>query len=502
MAMLRTALRVVAIAIAVAGAIDPSFTAERPVKPDVALVAAARLPDPALTDRVARALDDRFTVIRGPSLGAAAVVSIGDQLPPETVRDLRPAFAVLPEPRAPFVSILSIDAPDRAQLQARVPVHVRVQVRAARGRELVVTLDTGGVTVDRVTRPISSDDQTDDVEVVLVATAAGTTSGVVTAAIGDVPDPVHVDLSLAVGDGRWAVLFFDPRPSWMSTFVRRAIESDPRFVVSSRTATSRGAAVTAGSAPAALASLPPLELFDAVVAGAPEDLTAADVAGLEAFMRQRGGTAVLMFDAVSTGRPFERLTGVTTWSNTTRADPIGQPMASEFFWPAVMPPWANGIPAATDPPASPAPPAMWRTAVGRGRLLVSGALDAWRYRDRQADAFDKFWRDAIAESAAAAPPPPDRAAVDRTTPSSMAPLLAARLPTPDDRARIRDWTASHHGQTLPESRISALSAELERALSPASERREIHPMASAWWIVPVAAALGGEWWLRRRRGQR
>jgi hypothetical protein len=27
-----------------------------------------------------------------------------------------------------------------------------------------------------------------------------------------------------------------------------------------------------------------------------------------------------------------------------------------------------------------------------------------------------------------------------------------------------------------------------------------HPMRSAWWIIPFALALSGEWWLRRRRG--
>jgi hypothetical protein len=45
---------------------------------------------------------------------------------------------------------------------------------------------------------------------------------------------------------------------------------------------------------------------------------------------------------------------------------------------------------------------VWRSAVGAGRLLVSGALDAWRYRDRSA--FDGFWRTLIAESAESSPP--------------------------------------------------------------------------------------------------
>jgi hypothetical protein len=32
----------------------------------------------------------------------------------------------------------------------------------------------------------------------------------------------------------------------------------------------------------------------------------------------------------------------------------------------------------------------------------------------------------------------------------------------------------------------------------ARHSRETHPMRSPWWIVPFAACLSAEWWLRRR----
>jgi hypothetical protein len=38
-------------------------------------------------------------------------------------------------------------------------------------------------------------------------------------------------------------------------------------------------------------------------------------------------------------------------------------------------------------------------------LIVSGALDAWRYRDRSVSSFDRFWQTLIARAAAEAPPP-------------------------------------------------------------------------------------------------
>jgi len=41
-----------------------------------------------------------------------------------------------------------------------------------------------------------------------------------------------------------------------------------------------------------------------------------------------------------------------------------------------------------------------------------------------------------------------------------------------------------------------------RSLRRARIERTLHPMRSGWWMLPFAAALCGEWGLRRRRGQR
>jgi hypothetical protein len=42
---------------------------------------------------------------------------------------------------------------------------------------------------------------------------------------------------------------------------------------------------------------------------------------------------------------------------------------------------------------------------GDGRLLLSGAMDAWRYRASDDGAFDRFWQSTIAGVALAVPPP-------------------------------------------------------------------------------------------------
>jgi hypothetical protein len=63
------------------------------------------------------------------------------------------------------------------------------------------------------------------------------------------------------------------------------------------------------------------------------------------------------------------------------------------------------------------------TPRGDGRLLLSGAMDAWRYRASDDGAFDRFWQSTIAGVALAVPPP---IAID-TEP---------RLLQPGDRAEL------------------------------------------------------------------
>jgi hypothetical protein len=78
--------------------------------------------------------------------------------------------------------------------------------------------------------------------------------------------------------------------------------------------------------------------------------------------------------------------------------------ASEVMWPLRLPANAHIIahtPANAKHSASDVA-AVWRTSVGAGRLIISGALDAWRFRDRSG--FDGFWRALIAETAESSPP--------------------------------------------------------------------------------------------------
>ena len=411
-------LRATAVTIAIVGVIDPAMTSMRRTRPEVAVIAANAGDDRLLAARVAEQLEDAFAVIDGPFGGAAATVMVGAALP-DAVNDLAsPVFAITPARAGPTVTIERVDAPARASLEARSGIAVTTRVTGARGRRLEVSLRRGELAIDRVAVDVGSDDARQRTELQLVPTAAGAMPLRVTAAIGGgggSSATAATDVAVDVREQRWAVLFFDPRPSWQSTFVRRAVERDPRFVVTSRVVTSRGLSTDAGRPPSSLGDPGALSLFDAIVVGAPDALGEGDVAGLEAFMRRRGGSVVLLLDQRGSG-PYQRLTGVREWVVTSAstgftvipggADSAGL-RASEIAWPRSLPAGATAIARSravgTDSGAS--HPIIWRSAAGAGQLIVSGALDAWRYRDPARSAFDAFWRFMIADAADAALPP-------------------------------------------------------------------------------------------------
>lgn len=577
-------LRVVAIGIAIAAAVDPSITSNRTTKPEVAVVAV----DPgqaALSDRVAGELSKAFTVIRAPVSNADATVLVGDALP--SVHDglASPAFAVLSDRDGPTVTLDGVHAPAWSPADARVPVATVAHVTGARGRTLDLTLRSGDLVVDHMTHAVASDDERIALSLGFVPTAPGAAALHVVAAVDGGRAPATTDIAVDVRDKRWAVLFFDPRPSWMSTFARRAVERDARFVVTSRVVTSRNVSTDVGSPPGRLDDLAALSLFDVVVVGAPEALTANDVAGLDAFLRRRGGSVVLLFDRRVAG-PYEQLTQVAAWaadsgkavSITLVGADSGALRSSEITWPARLPAGAEAIVRTSARDSAASRPVVWRSAVGAGQLIVSGALDAWRFRDRAISAFDRFWQNVVADAAFAAPPAisvstssgvvapggetevavilrdaalstarPARASVDATLESTDAihPPIVTRLwpdagvgefrgavkaptapgvyrlvvsgngtraelpivvansvshPTADARDLLAAWVGARGGRVFPATQLQQLSSSIRDAIRPSPRLETWHPMRSAWWIVPFALALSGEWWLRRRRG--
>jgi hypothetical protein len=432
-ARIGVALRCAAIVIALAGAFDPAVTSDRIGRPSIAVVA-ADAGDSALADRVASSLAKRFAVSRASSSAVDASIIVGDRLPQDAL-DFpahMPVLAVNSD-RDGRALLESVSAPATAPSGSRVPVDISLRATGGRGRTIDVTLRAGALVVDRMSRVVATDDETITAGLGFVPPAAGAAPLRVSAAFRGSRDTAFADVVVDVRDQRWSVLFFDSRPSWMSTFVRRAVERDARFVIASRVVTSRGVSTDAGRPPARLDDLAPLKLFDAVVVGSPESLTDRDVAGLEAFMRRRGGTVVLLFDRRASG-PIDRLTNVDAWSADSGSRPISIRAsgdtaglrATEWAFPRRLPIGASSVAltsgARVDSLDGRA--ALWRLPVGLGRLIVSGALDSWRYRDRAASSFDRFWQTMIADAASESPSPIDVA-------------IASPASRPGDRTSVR-----------------------------------------------------------------
>jgi hypothetical protein len=343
-------------------------------------------------------------------------VLVGARLPATAPELSSSVFAVLPSDDGESRTVIeAVIAPARAALDARVSIATRIDISGRGADTLETTLSLGDAVIDRVTQRVDAEGGPRTVELSFVPTAVGSVAlRVSTRLMGEgsgAERSSHADLVIDVRDDRWGVLFFDPRPSWMSTFVRRAVERDPRFVVTSRVVTSRNVSVDAGRPPSGLGDPESLADFDAIVVGAAQTLSERDVAGLEAFVRRRGGTVVLLLDE-RTGGAYERLAGVRQWNGASSASgfsitPAGDSAglrATSLAWPAALPPGARSIAASGDVRGE-RQPVVWRTAVGGGQLIVSGALDAWRYRDPAQSAFDSFWRTAIGDAAAAGSTP-------------------------------------------------------------------------------------------------
>ena len=449
--MRQAAFRTAAIGVAVLAVLDPSVTSDRSVKPLVSVLSTDH--DDVLARQTRDVLERRFTVVDGASDAASATVVVGG-LPDELNHATGPVFAVEPARRRPDIRIARIDAPVSTQANARVTIDVHVPVIGAAGRELQVQLKMDGLVVGQQGSAIL----TDSTEVVFpmpVSPAAGARVLQAVARLNE-SDADSASFVINVRDDRLPVLFFDLRPSWTSTFVRRVIESDTRFSTVHRIVTSRGLSNTAGPAPLTLRSLESTRAFTTILVGAPDQLSESDVSGLETFMRRRGGRVVLLLEGRSSAA-LDRLSGAADWRGAQLAAPA--PImdatkaellrARELFWPARLPSAASvhGFHIARD---STQKPIAWSVPVGAGRLIVSGAIDAWHYRGagRDSSGFDAFWSSMIGTQSIAAP-----TAVElRLSPSLVEPGQEVQV-----RVTVRDAFLSEREQVSVRSRASLTS---------------------------------------------
>ena len=396
-------LRAVAVAIALAGAVDPGWPYREqmplPVEFRVGPSAEAR----AALDTLRRGLGE--AVIAASPQGADAVVVVEDDIDPSAIRE-NVSVSFLIAGRVPNVRLLSARVSGRLVARQDARLELRAEAHGFAGQTSRLTVMSDGVEVGRIHHTWTSAG-VERIGMPVEALASGRAR--FTVAAEPLEGETRRDDNAAEGitdieDVRLRVAFFEPRPSWAAGLVRRVIEQDRGFEVASIVRPSRGIEIRTPAAPRAITSAS-LAVFDAVVVGAPEELRRPELDALRAFMTDRGGTVVLLPDRRPAG-PYAGMVAdgfdeVLLSSPAALHAPGGArgPRASEL---ALIRGGGHGLqPLASLPDGR---TAIAARASGTGTLLFSGALDAWRYRADQGEPFAAFWRGALAAAALAAPP--------------------------------------------------------------------------------------------------
>ena len=615
--MIERLLRAAAVAIALAALVDPPLALMARPHPRLAVTVLqpADAMDARVRDRLARDLRADFDVVPGPDPDAAAAVVIGDRYPlrPSAFAQTTSTVTIDGSGLGLGVRITSVKAPRAVPRGTTIQLVVDFDGSAANGSTSVVTVSAGAVGHPDVDVARASHTWTAAarrVSLRLDAVPLDLPPWHLRVRLSDASQPTTVATRdvLVEEAAPLRVLFYEPRPSWIATFVRRALERDPRFAVSVLDYASRGIRISSGDE----ASLDPptLRQVAAVIVGGLDRLSVADRDLLDRFARARGGSLVLLPDGpIEPGPVRDWLPSINPRQVLLEravplsvAAPLPPIQASEiltFSGARVLGatvPGAKEVPRATVPGSVPGSvpdtlpggkvlarvsgsgeAVVTVTPHGAGRLLVSGALDAWRYRAENEAAFDRFWRSAIAGMALATPPPVDV----EITPAVMSPGETARVVARIHRSAlaaapagplsvsarletgepIRLWpepgadvfsgsfvaggpalqrvtvsagenqatsvsgsalaaidpaarraepiapplamlAASRGGIDVTPEHLSDLEAHLRREVSGPPVLTTTHPMRSGLWALPFAACLGGEWWLRRKRGLR
>jgi hypothetical protein len=311
-------LRLLAWAIAIGGVIDPAITLSGASRARLSVVVAqpGSPAADAARDRLTRDLSAEYDIVPHVVSDAAAAIVIGDRYPDEAVPDAMLVATVSVSDRAGAgVRIVRVDAP--AAVPAATLVHLDVEVEASlvAGQTTDLTVSIAGLETGRASHrwtrgqerwhasveavPVGDPPYVVRVRLKPDATEATPAASGLSRAVEAIPvvsgfSRTAADVVVDVRREPMRVEFYDPRPSWATTFLRRALEADPRFQVASLSFTSR--AVTAQTGGAVPLDDPRLDAFDVVIAGGLDRLSAADAHALDRFMRERGGAVVLAPD--------------------------------------------------------------------------------------------------------------------------------------------------------------------------------------------------------------
>jgi hypothetical protein len=380
----RVLLRATAIGIAVAAFIDPSFNADVSQRSPLTIVAVgldAVEHATRVRDRVGDVADAQITIYEPtshaaacPERGGCVVISPG-AIPARLTAgaELLGAIRIGND-----TSLLSrIDAPSPIHRDAAAVLRVETTRRAQR----IQVLD-GEVLIGE-------------------AVPEGNATDVPFVPVGDGARPLRVvadnetaDVGVRVIAEKAAVLYYEPQATWLGSFVRRALDDDGRFDVGGRTRLAPAISVSRGAVDRLDAQA--VEDVSTVVITAPERLTAAEVDVLDRFVARRGGSLIVLADERPAGAALRLLPRIVNEGSSSQPEALGPLRASEWLT------FESGAGVSTIAAIDKQPVIVAR-AVGRGHVIVSGALDAWRYRQASSD-FDTFWTALVWDASAIAGP--------------------------------------------------------------------------------------------------
>jgi hypothetical protein len=441
----------------------------------------------------------------------AAIVLAEGRVDVESIPGATPVSAVITDdPPRPGVSVVSVRPAGVVRSGWSSEIVAVVKAHGMAQKTTVVVLEENGVELGSIQQHWQTDEETRDVRLTYLPPSAGIhTLRVLVRALDVQPEAAnHVALEATVNasDRPLEVLVHEPRPSWLAAFVRRVLETDPDFHVSALARTSKGLEMRGGQPPSTLSSAT-LAGFDAVVVGAPEDLQSREVDALESFARRRGGAVIFVPDRRPSGE-YLRIVRAREFEESLLQSPatISTRNGLQFHGSEIVVPRqiSAGVDALAEiPHGDSSRPVVLSWPLGDGRVVFSGALDAWRYRAPNSG-FAMFWRAAIGAAAVESPAPLelalDRAAVapgetvvlharvrrtefDDAASSASLPAIAGRLiGTGGQDQSVRLW---------PSLEIGEFEA---RFVAPAAGRYDLHVTAggqvSADTVLVVSESAG------------
>jgi hypothetical protein len=492
--MMLMAVRIIAVAVAVLGLVDPAVVINRaPAVPvSLRIVEASPLDGGRAGGGTWRG---RAEAIRNRLIEKlASVADISGERPPRAVVLIGSVVpAALPAEGVPVstvslfadvppnVRLVWIEEPRPAALRQAITTVAEFEGVGFRGRTTVFTLSDRGVAVATVEHRWTKDRERFRARLRYAPPSAGlhvVTVGAQPLGGETTADDNAADAALLVDARPLRVLAYEPRPSWNATFVRRALEADPRFELASLVRSSRGILVRSGAAPSDLLARA-LDEFDVVLVGAPEELRAAELDALSRFASQRGGGVVFLPDRRPSG-PYEGILppgrfeeALVEIPGALLAEHSNDMRASEFLVTHGTP-VAVEIVAAIERSGTRAPVSTTWTH-GAGRMLLWGALDAWRFRAEADGAFVRFWQAATADLAVAAPQRID---------VSLSPRVAAVDEPVTVRATVRATEFAGEGDRIAIPPVGATLVSTAGAEQPV----RLWPTAEAGAFEGTAAA--------------